>query len=504
MHHPIIYVRGYAMTASEIEETVATPYMGFNQGSTKVRQRWDRSIQRHVFESPLVRLMKDYKYRDIYTHGEVLAADVEMPERSVIIYRYYEQASQDLGDGVRPDIDIFARGLSDLIARTKEQVCRSGDVKPEDFRVYLVAHSMGGLICRAFLQNDAYGDPSSRACVDKVFTYATPHNGIDVKLLGNVPSFLTRNNASNFNRSKMRGFLDIHDGSDRADSLDGKFPAEKFFSLVGTNAKDYSVAMGWSTRAIGQMSDGLVRISNAAAKGTPRGFVHRSHSGHYGIVNSEEGYQNLTRFLFGDVRVDGKLVIDDIRLPQRVEKARLEGKEVRASYHIESVVRPRGARYDLHRRLVSENSAIFRSYDEIVAGRHPHLFSIFLDGEQRTRPGRGPLVFAIDLGVRVPEYEIERFSIIPDIHIEGAYIYRETIIIAAIPPKKGETAWSIRYGTNPTARNPTPREAKLDGLVEPQANPAGVDPVLKFTIPIRTSGRPGIDASLVLTARPWT
>ena len=107
MHHPIIYVRGYAMTASEIEETVATPYMGFNQGSTKVRQRWDRSIQRHVFESPLVRLMKDYKYRDIYTHGEVLAADVEMPVRSVIIYRYYEQASQDLGDGHRPDIDAM-------------------------------------------------------------------------------------------------------------------------------------------------------------------------------------------------------------------------------------------------------------------------------------------------------------------------------------------------------------------------------------------------------------
>ena len=35
---PIIYVRGYAMTANEISETVATPYMGFNLGATKVRQ----------------------------------------------------------------------------------------------------------------------------------------------------------------------------------------------------------------------------------------------------------------------------------------------------------------------------------------------------------------------------------------------------------------------------------------------------------------------------------
>jgi hypothetical protein len=36
-HHPIIYVRGFAATQGEIEETVADPYMGFNIGSTKLR-----------------------------------------------------------------------------------------------------------------------------------------------------------------------------------------------------------------------------------------------------------------------------------------------------------------------------------------------------------------------------------------------------------------------------------------------------------------------------------
>jgi hypothetical protein len=35
--HPIIYVRGFAATSGEIEETVADPYMGFNIGSTKAR-----------------------------------------------------------------------------------------------------------------------------------------------------------------------------------------------------------------------------------------------------------------------------------------------------------------------------------------------------------------------------------------------------------------------------------------------------------------------------------
>ena len=32
--YPIIYVRGYAMTQGEIDDTVSTPYMGFNVGAT--------------------------------------------------------------------------------------------------------------------------------------------------------------------------------------------------------------------------------------------------------------------------------------------------------------------------------------------------------------------------------------------------------------------------------------------------------------------------------------
>ena len=89
-----------------------------------------------------------------------------------------------------------------------------------------------------------------------------------------------------------------------------------------------------------------MRIENATTHGpgadgnevtSPRAFVHRSHSGHYGIVNSEEGYQNLTRFLFGALRVDGILDVDDITLPVEVQKAQDEGKKVSASYQFEIV-----------------------------------------------------------------------------------------------------------------------------------------------------------------------
>lgn len=495
--YPIIYVRGYAGSESAVEETVATPFMGFNLGATKVRQRWNGEVIRHVFESPLVRLMKDYDYRDVYSHGDVIAQDLPLDPRSVIIYRYYDQVSEELGGGVRPDIEVYAQGLSDLIDRIRTQVCDNSGRNPAAFRVYLVAHSMGGLICRAFLQNPAIGTEQTKAQVDKVFTFATPHNGIDVKVLGNLPGFFSRNNANNFNRAHMKEYLAL--GDEPANSLGGKFDPQRFFCLVGTNAKDYTAASGWSTRVVGDSSDGLVRIENAAVRGAPRAFVHRSHSGHYGLVNSEEGYQNLARFLFGDVRIDGTLAIQELTLPRVVQKALDDGKQVRASYHFETVVRPRGARYDLHRRTMSEHSAIFRNFKELfhlARPRYPRLFSIYLCVRNRSKSGRGPLVFAVDLAVKVPEYEVDR-KWRRDLHIEGSDLFRQTIIIAAVPPKNEGDAWTVRYGFNATSSNPTPRKAEQLEVKE-------ADDALVFQIPIRSTERhPGIKATLMLSARPW-
>ena len=151
-YFPIIYVRGYAMTPGEIADTVSTPYMGFNLGSTKIRQAWDSSVQRHVFESPLIRLMKDYGYLDTYSNGT--EASGSLPAKSIIIYRYYETADQDLGSGKVLSIREAAKGLRDLIHRTATQVCGDDPARLAEFKVYLVAHSMGGLVCRCFLQND--------------------------------------------------------------------------------------------------------------------------------------------------------------------------------------------------------------------------------------------------------------------------------------------------------------------------------------------------------------
>lgn len=95
-----------------------------------------------------------------------------------------------------------------------------------------------------------------------------------------------------------------------------------------------------------------MRIANATLMGLntegligdpyAKAFALRSHSGYFGIVNSEEAFQNLTRFLFGDVRVDLWLDIEDIRLPIAVQAEADAGRRINALYQIEVLTSPRG------------------------------------------------------------------------------------------------------------------------------------------------------------------
>lgn len=526
--YPIIYVRGYAGSQSEVEETVADPYNGFNVGSTKIRQAWTGEINRHYFESPLVRLMKEYEYSDVYSDGRELPLERPVPERPIVIYRYYDITSKEVGAGAREEIEQQARGLAELILNLRDRICESDAAAKSQFRVYLIAHSMGGLICRAMLQNDNVLDlarlKEARAAVDKVVTYGTPHNGIDLRLIGNVPGFFTRNNADNFNRQRMREYLGLPPGRDEESvaTLNGMFDPQRFFTIVGTNQRDYEVGGGAVRAAVGPMSDGLVRIANATVSGlwkvngkeemrhSPRAFVHRAHSGHYGMVNSEEGFQNVARFLFGDALVHGVLEVASISLPPKIDRIYQENKEkekrgekirpIRASYHFEVIVRVRGALWDLHRRTVAEGSAVFRTFDQLlrhqeiglVEPRHPHLFSAFLSRKARVNTNRQGLGFTVDLGILVPQYEVDNRLWFDD-HYEGGYLFRDKINLEAVPDDKIDGGWRLKYGFD----SRTPNRATM----EAEATPG--DGFVTFRVPVKQSSKPGIDAHLVLTARVW-
>lgn len=477
--HPIIYVRGFAMTRGEIDETTADPFCGFNLGSTTMRASASNKERprKFVFESPVVRLASEFGYSDVYEDGLDIVdpgwefdasgkpTDNVLGSKSIVIYRYYDPASTLFGTGKTPTIEDFAKGLSELVAKVRELLLanpRSGVDKPEDFRCHLVAHSMGGLVCRAFLQNAALDPKQVAGCVDKFFTYATPHNGIDMLGL-NVPSWFAAMDISNFNRGqRMADYLDLKAAFARHDAVDlipeSRFPSRNVFTMVGTNRLDYEAAAGLSRTFVGNGSDGLVKIENATLRGLnedgsvgspcAKAFAYRSHSGFYGIVNSEEAFQNLTRFLFGDVRVDVWMDIDEIRLPADVLKA-ADGQQprVNALYQIEMLASPRGKLWYLTRRTAEEDSVACLTHADWLqcGGRSSHYLStVFLANRAKVNPRRRSLAYGLTLGVKVPDYEIDQRLWLNQ-HFEGGYLFRNALILEMEPPRADGTPWKVKY-----------------------------------------------------------
>ncbi|QTF93856.1 hypothetical protein [Halomonas sp. BM-2019] len=439
-YHPIIYVRGYAMLDCEIEATVNTPYMGFNLGATRVRQGPSGSFETFIFESPVIRLMKDHGYRDVYAEGAV--REDRLPRRTLLIHRFYED---EAGEAQRPSIPEAAQTLGERILWLRERVCGDDDEAREAFRVYLVAHSMGGLVCRCLLQNPEVASAEARDCVDKVFTYGTPHDGIEVAGI-NVPSFVDLWDISNFNRQSIAEYLKLTPRNGRVNHLGGHFPPERFFCLVGTNHRDYEA----TRHLVGARSDGLVKIDCAWVEEAPRVHLYLAHSGPFGMVNSEGGYQNLTRFLFGDARMQGRLVVDHLPLPPSVQQARDEGRDIEGSYHFECTVLPRlYPPVALSDRRVEHDSAIFRRFDEMYhperAGvdhaRHPVLFSVYLDSTKITVSQGRTMMLVADIAVRSTEFKVSgRWFVgrrVPDENL-----FREKVVILATAAEEG---WRLRY-----------------------------------------------------------
>ncbi|HEX2837107.1 MAG TPA: hypothetical protein VHN77_03160 [Phycisphaerales bacterium] len=526
-YYPVVYVRGFAATMGEIEDTVADPFMGFNLGATKIRQNHEGNVVRFIFESPLLRLIKDHGYQDCYKNGDYLPREEQAPARSVWIFRYYERASDDLGEGRRQTIPEIAQDLRRFILRVRDSVCQKDAEAMAKFRVHLVAHSMGGLICRCYLQNlCVYGTgnkdidrdleisprPVSAApvptahFVDKVFTYATPHNGIELLGMnvldaGGLDAFHVRN----FNRGVMREYLrlppTIADGGESVSSLNGAFPPERFFCLVGTNYNDYTAFFRLAKKGTGPMSDGLVMIKNAAVAGSPRAFVHRSHSGHYGIVNSEEGYQNLRRFLFGNVRVEATLLADEVLLPKKVQEKKDEGHKIRASYQIEATARVRGGVYYLHERKAEQASAILAEYDELVKEKRPqYLFTGYLmRGAKMPNSTDTALAFAVRVSIRVPMYEVDnKFWL--DEHFEGGFVYDETVTFF-VRLGEGNTPTTVRYGL--ASERGVGEAGRLAELIPLEGGGARIEISLGFAEGAANPPRPGFRGKLRLETTGW-
>ncbi|MFU8765738.1 MAG: esterase/lipase family protein [Haliea sp.] len=431
-HLPIIYVRGYAGGAGAVENTVNLPYYGFNLGSTQVRTGPDGDPDFFIFESPLVRLMKDHGYADIFARvdegGAVRLLNGEQdryphqgfPLRSLWVYRYYDRSSERSGDGKRDDIETLGEHLGLLLEFVRRETGAA--------QVHLVAHSMGGLVCRSLIQRVL----KERACdlVTRLFTYATPHRGIHFRrglgFLTSVRDLLGLNDSDTFGPVRMREYLDFPKtwDSERLHEIGKHFPTERVFSLIGTNHTDYNLAR----LAVGPGSDGLVQMDHAYVQGSSRAFVYRSHSGPMGIVNSEEGYQNLQRFLFGDTSV--KIELEGLRL-----KDCLRNDEDLRFILVETTVLIRGEEVVMTDQREEHGSALTVGARDLEDG-HETLFRTYLNRSGRPSSRERYSHFQIRLRL-LPHYVSER-RVLRDRHYFGEHLFQDTITVGIRDTDGGE------------------------------------------------------------------
>lgn len=134
-------------------------------------------------------------------HGYLSAQpDGKVPQASICVHRFYDVAASTFGR--KPEdfsIEKAAENLYELVQLVRRKTGAQ--------QVHLVAHSMGGLICRSMIQR-VIPERGERAedHVARLFTYGTPHGGVEFAvgggLLEGMRDFFDLNGAAVFGRGR--------------------------------------------------------------------------------------------------------------------------------------------------------------------------------------------------------------------------------------------------------------------------------------------------------------
>ncbi len=501
--YPIVYVRGFAPTGKSRDDNFHDLYYGYAETSVETRPKSPNQdpsdrVALDLFESQLIRFIKEYDYVDA-THGGLSLASTRSkfrrgnlnPTRSIWISRFYDT---DFLQGKVRSIDKHATDLWTLINTDMRQAFTDMGIDMTNFKVILIAHSMGGLVCRTLLQNilPAEGvDPKS--IIHRLVTIASPNGGIDLGLIPDwfenyVTSTFNPAQTSRFNPDMIREYLKLSDNAP-VNSLDGHFPPERCFCLIGSDYHSYDPLI---QKITGNHSDGLVKQEKASIEGAYTANVHRAHSGVRGIVNSYESYENIQRFLFGDTKV--VISLDDITIPG----ADLLDKNDFYTFEFRLSVRNTGVFLHERREDPCEN-AIRRKPDAVT--QKLELHTAFLNS---LLSEIGQLRFL--LSFRVAEHRVDQI-LLWSREYPGRPIYSETLEVQV--NSTSLQAWNDQATANPGADIPLPKDIlQYHWLSEEQPATdadwptATLDPVRgEFTIPLRDA--PAFKGTLYLKPDMW-
>ena len=339
----------------------------------------------------------------------------------------------------------------------------------------------------------------------------TPHRGIE---LGAIPDFLEHGvirtfnpfDASIFDEPTMRQFLNLEEQDVQGNHVydvhslgPSGFPIDRCLCLIGSDYQSYGIVR----KVTGGFSDGLVKQDRAYIVSGTRSDrsisradnvesdypedrqafyanVHRAHSGFRGIVNSYESYDNIQRFLFGNVIV--RLCLEDMQLKLTQDPG------FRYFYDIEFTFSIRGTGSYLHRRQqVPCENAIRINVDGAGFPRSQHLHTGFFNTD--LRPQNDPYSNFL-LTFRVVERRV-RDGILHlfDQEYPERQIYNEALETRVGDPRLGAQMVQYRWLSD------------LDGAADPGTWSDAVFNGQDFRLPLRSANT--IAATLAVQTARW-
>ena len=99
------------------------------------------------------------------------------------------------------------------------------------------------------------------------------------------------------------------------------------------------------------------------------------------------------------------------------------------------------------------------------------------------------------LGVRVPDYEIDRKLWVNE-HYEGGYLFRNAVVLEMTPPDKPGEKWKIAYAWQGTAVNLVTDEIAAKTI-------KGGKVEVKIPLPSDGKTMPGIEGQLRFVVSAW-
>jgi hypothetical protein len=270
------------------------------------------------------------------------------------------------------------------------------------------------------------------------------------------------------------------------------FPVKRCLCIIGTDHKSYISAR----HLTGNFSDGLVRQDNAYIVGGPKpengvypeeqvcfyANVHRAHSGYRGIVNSYESFENIQRFLFGNVVA--KIFLQNIVFHTSTPAA----DKIETFYDFEFKVSIRGTNAYLHRREQDPCENALRLKAASVKGDTKlHLHTGFLN--TRLKPGDSSHSH-FTLAFKVTEYHVKKF-LLWDREYPGRTIYSETAEIRLKDITGDDVADELQYRWMSDVTD-------WSDETQWQTAPEGPD---GYLIPLRPANT--MEANILITAGQW-